>query len=123
MAHDLLSFPHVTNRKRLGALSLLAAGGFALTALLPSRGDAKPQEGVLPEDPSATFGEQVSVGYVLVPVVVRDGARYVQNLDREDFSLLVDGKRVRFDSFERRADAPTSLVLLQDLSGSMGTGE
>jgi Ca-activated chloride channel homolog len=65
------------------------------------------------------FEEEVSVGYVLVPLVVRSGAGYADRLDEDDFRLLVDGKQVKIDSFERRADAPASIVFLQDVSGSM----
>jgi Ca-activated chloride channel family protein len=74
-----------------------------------------------PQDPSAygEFGEEVSVGYVLVPVVVRQGAGYAKNLDADDFRLLVDGKPVKIETFEKRAEAPASVVFLQDLSGSM----
>lgn len=68
---------------------------------------------------SAGFTEEVSVGYVLVPLVVRSGAGYADRLDQGDFRLLVDGKPVKIDSFERRSDAPASIVLLQDVSGSM----
>jgi Ca-activated chloride channel family protein len=71
------------------------------------------------EEATPTFEEEVSVGYVLVPLVVRSGAGYADRLDEDDFRLLVDGKPVKFDSFERRADAPASIVFLQDLSGSM----
>jgi Ca-activated chloride channel family protein len=71
------------------------------------------------EEATPTFEEEVSVGYVLVPLVVRSGAGYADRLDQDDFRLLVDGKPVKVDSFERRADAPASIVFLQDLSGSM----
>ena len=71
------------------------------------------------EEATPTFEEEVSVGYVLVPLVVRSGAGYADRLDEDDFRLLVDGKKVEIDSFERRADAPASVVFLQDLSGSM----
>ncbi|MEA2563171.1 MAG: Ca-activated chloride channel [Acidobacteriota bacterium] len=71
------------------------------------------------EEATPTFEEEVSVGYVLVPLVVRSGAGYADRLDEDDFRLLVDGKPVKVDSFERRADAPASIVFLQDLSGSM----
>lgn len=70
------------------------------------------------EEPPA-FEESVSVGYVLVPLVVRSGAGYADRLDVDDFRLLVDGRPVKIDSFERRADAPASIVFLQDVSGSM----
>jgi VWFA-related protein len=73
------------------------------------------------EPPTSTFADEVSVGLVLVPVVVRAGEGYVKNLDRGDFQLRVEGKPVAFESFERRSDAPASVVLLQDLSGSMAT--
>jgi len=71
------------------------------------------------EEATPTFEEEVSVGYVLVPLVVRSGAGYADRLDEDDFRLLVDGKAVKVDSFERRSDAPASIVFLQDLSGSM----
>jgi len=71
------------------------------------------------EEPPPAFEESVSVGYVLVPLVVRSGAGYADRLDVDDFRLLVDGRPVRIDSFERRSDAPASIVFLQDLSGSM----
>ena len=71
------------------------------------------------QESTPAFEEQVSVGYVLVPVVVRVGAGYAKNLDQEDFRLLVDGRAAKIDSFERRAEAPASVLLLQDLSGSM----
>lgn len=74
------------------------------------------------EPPISSFQDEVSVGLVLVPVVVRSGGDYAKNLDREDFRLLVEGRPVAIESFERRSDAPASIVLLQDLSGSMATG-
>jgi VWFA-related protein len=58
----------------------------------------------------------------LVPVVVRTPGGYVNRLDRDDFRLSVEGKPVTIESFETRADAPASVVILQDLSGSMATG-
>lgn len=70
-------------------------------------------------EPAPAFEEEVSVGYVLVPLVVRSGAGYADRLDQDDFRLLVDGKPVKIDSFERRSDAPASIVFLQDVSGSM----
>jgi Ca-activated chloride channel family protein len=69
------------------------------------------------------YTEEVSVGYVLVPVVVRSGSGFAERLKKDDFKLLIDGRPVRIESFERRAEAPASLVFLQDLSGSMATGE
>jgi VWFA-related protein len=74
------------------------------------------------EPPTSTFADEVSVGLVLVPVVVRSGEGYAKNLDQEDFQLKVEGRPARIESFERRSDAPASVVVLQDLSGSMASG-
>lgn len=92
----------------------LAAGFLATSAAF---GQAPPQQPATPE-----FQDEVSVGLVLVPVVIRAGAGYAKNLDKKDFQLTVEGKPVAIESFERRADAPASVVLLQDLSGSMANG-
>ena len=98
-----------------------------LLATVLSAGSARAQAPAAPpaapkEEPPASFGEEVSVGYVLVPVVVRSGASYVKNLEQDDFKVLVDGKRAAVESFETRADAPASVVVFQDVSGSMENG-
>jgi Ca-activated chloride channel homolog len=102
--------------------SLIGSSGWARGArlTLPLVSLALPLAAQQP--PEAAFEEEVAVGYVLVPVVVRSNDGYGSNLDEEDFELFVDDRRVRFDSFERRADAPLSVVFLQDLSGSMANG-
>ena len=82
----------------------------------------EPTRAVAQEPPVSSFQDEVSVGLVLVPVVVRGGEGYAKDLDREDFRLLVEGKPVAIESFEKRSDAPASVVVLQDLSGSMATG-
>ncbi|MDX1502185.1 MAG: VWA domain-containing protein [Thermoanaerobaculia bacterium] len=68
------------------------------------------------------FSEEVSVGYVLVPVAVRSREGFVRGLELDDFTLRVDGREVAIDSFERAGEAPVRLALLQDLSGSMDLG-
>jgi Ca-activated chloride channel family protein len=95
--------PRIVHFLLPGLLAVLAAGAAA--------------QPTPPTPPS--FADEVSVGYILVPLVVRSGAGYADRLDQDDFRLLVDGKPVRIDSFERRADAPASIVFLQDVSGSM----
>jgi VWFA-related protein len=77
-----------------------------------------------PQGPGTKFsGEEVAVGYVLVPVIVRSNSGgYANRLDKKDFRLLVDGRPAPVDSFEQRAEAPASIVFLQDLSGSMEAG-
>src|SRR5687768_1787883 len=109
MVHDLHLSPNAMRRSRLVSQLLLL-----LLVTAPLWGQEPGQEEATP-----TFEEEVSVGYVLVPLVVRSGAGYADRLDEDDFRLLVDGKPVKVDSFERRADAPASIVFLQDLSGSM----
>jgi VWFA-related protein len=70
----------------------------------------------------AAFSDTVAVNQILVPVLVRTRSGYAKHLDVNDFRLLVDGRPVTIQSFDRNTEAPTSLVVLQDLSGSMGTG-
>jgi Ca-activated chloride channel family protein len=96
----------------------------AIVATVLSIGSVGAQKPAAPKEeaPPASFGEEVSVGYVLVPVVVRSGAGYVKNLEQDDFKVLVDGKRAAVESFEKRADAPASVVVFQDVSGSMENG-
>ncbi|HEV7509299.1 MAG TPA: VWA domain-containing protein [Thermoanaerobaculia bacterium] len=92
-------------------------------AFLPGAPPAEAQAPPAPQElPTSSFQAEVSVGLVLVPVVVRAGAGFANNLDRKDFRLLIDGKPVPIESFERRSDAPASVVVLQDLSGSMDSG-
>src|SRR5262245_55113537 len=98
------------------ALAALLAGPF-VPAGAQQTGSTPPGNAPV-NSPDASFEDQVSVGYVLVPVVVRKGdGGYAKNLKENDFRLLVDGRRVDIDSFEQRAEAPASVVFLQDLSG------
>src|SRR5947209_20579158 len=98
----------------LCVLLLLAFGG--------GPGAAQEPQG-LPEPGTKFSGEEVAVGYVLVPVIVRSNSGgYANRLDKKDFRLLVDGRPAPVDSFEQRAEAPASIVFLQDLSGSMEAG-
>lgn len=67
------------------------------------------------------FSEQVSVSYVMVPFTVL-GAKGVPitDLKAREVALLVDGKKVRTDLFEKSHKAPVSWTILLDGSGSMG---
>ncbi len=69
------------------------------------------------------FEAAVEVEWILVPAVVRSSSGYLRGLEAKDFVLSVDGRPIALDSFENRADAPVSLVHLQDLSGSMALGD
>jgi VWFA-related protein len=106
-------------RRGLRAI-LLLAGSLLSGVALPTA--AQTPQTAPQEPPTPAFQDEVSVGLVLVPVVVRAGAGFAKNLDRKDFRLLIDGKPVSIESFERRSDAPASVVILQDLSGSMASG-
>lgn len=70
---------------------------------------------------SSGFTEQVSVSYVMIPFSVL-GAKGVPitDLAAKEVSLLVDGKKVATDLFERSMNAPVSWTILLDGSGSMG---
>jgi len=75
-----------------------------------------------PPAPAQTYSEELSVEWILVPVTVKSKKGYVRGLRQQDFDLRVDGRAVRFQDFEQRGEAAWSVVLLQDLSGSMGVG-
>lgn len=76
--------------------------------------------GATPQQPTSTetFSEELSVAYVLVPVVVEGPRGPLKGLERDAFELLVDGGPVEIESFES-GDAPVTIFFLQDLSGSM----
>ena len=93
-----------------GALVALAAG---------AQGGPPPAS----TPPAATpFRGEVSVAYVLVPVVAESKTGFAAGLSKNDFQLTVDGRPVGIESFESGADAPVGILFLQDLSGSMGIG-
>jgi len=88
----------------------------------PAKPAAKPAAPAPAAEAGATFSDQVSVAWILVPVTVRSRSGFVRGLDKNDFELRVDGQPVRFPDFEPRGEVPWSIVFLQDLSGSMGVG-
>jgi len=47
-----------------------------------------------PPPPASSFADEVSVAWILVPVTVKSRAGYVRGLDKEDFELKVDGRRI-----------------------------
>lgn len=69
------------------------------------------------------FEDNVSVAYILVPVIARAKGGYVQDLVAEDFRLEVDGMTVPFESFEVGDSAPVTVLFMQDLSGSMANAD
>jgi Ca-activated chloride channel family protein len=95
-----------------------------VAALALGLAGAPPADAAAPAAPApqGSFTEQVSVEWILVPVLVKWGSRFIRGLGRRSFDLKVDGRQVRFQDFEQRGEVPWSIVFLQDLSGSMGTG-
>jgi VWFA-related protein len=66
------------------------------------------------------FTEQVLVSYVMVPFsVLGPKGVPITDLAEKEVSLLVDGKKVATDLFERSMNAPVSWTILLDGSGSM----
>jgi Ca-activated chloride channel family protein len=113
------------SRGRRGACRALAAAALAaaLAAAVPAGAQTPPAAPGRPPAPAREgFAEEISVAWVLVPAVVRDRDGYVLGLDRAAFRVTIDGRPVPVESFDSGAEAPLSLVFLQDLSGSMGGG-
>jgi Ca-activated chloride channel family protein len=80
--------------------------------------------------PRAVVGQEAdqavfrsSVDLVSVAAVVRDKrGKVMRSLTREDFQLIDAGQRRPFVDFRSAADAPASVMLLVDGSGSMAAG-
>jgi VWFA-related protein len=66
------------------------------------------------------YSEQVAVNYVMVPFTALSPKGVpITDLKSKDVKLLVDGKQVATDLFERSMNAPVSWTILLDGSGSM----
>jgi Ca-activated chloride channel family protein len=105
-------------------LPWLGALGGATTYLVPPTTGPPPRPTTAAglDSPTPQFQDTLAVNNVLVPVLVRTRGGYANHLEAKDFRLSVDGRPVPIESFDQNTEAPTSLVFLQDLSGSMGTG-
>jgi VWFA-related protein len=99
-------------------LAVLAAWSAGTTG---SRAQTEPLTDPQTGEP-IVINEISSVEVVLVPVTAQRGDRFVERLDRDDFLLRVDGRPIPVESFEI-GEIPLSIVLLQDLSGSMAGNE
>ncbi len=89
------------------ALCATAAAGSA-----PSAAAGQP-----PEAPRLEFSDSVEVHWILVPAFVEPPAS--AGLPQAAFKLWVNGRPVPIETFENRPEAAASVVVLQDLSGSM----
>jgi Ca-activated chloride channel homolog len=68
----------------------------------------------------SNYGLRVDSTLVVVPVTVTDSTnRFVVGLDQQDFRLFEDGREQKIKQFAGE-DAPLSIGLLVDTSGSMG---
>src|SRR5579884_125081 len=73
-----------------------------------------------PPPPPADYTLRADSTLVVIPVSVTDGSNhFVLNLDKNRFSLFEDGVKQRVSQFAGE-DAPLSIGLLVDVSGSMG---
>jgi len=90
-------------KRMLSAALLLATAGLAMAQEPPH------------------IQESVSVGYVMIPFTVL-GAHGLPltDLRKSEVKLLIDGKSVTSDMFEKSENAPVSFTILLDASGSMG---
>lgn len=71
--------------------------------------------------PAIEFSESTSVTWVMVPLIVH-GTDLDRPLRRQDLEMTVDGEPLEFEDFERAEANPTTILLFQDLSGSMANG-
>src|SRR4051794_13539482 len=84
---------------------------------------ALPAQQNVQENVSQQLTESVSVGYVMIPfTVLGDRGAPITDLRSAEMKLLVDGKPVRSDLFEKSQNAPVSFTILLDGSGSMALG-
>ncbi|MEM8996810.1 MAG: hypothetical protein AAGF23_18640, partial [Acidobacteriota bacterium] len=99
--------------------AIWAAWALALPA--PGLG-AEPASGAPGTPP--VFEEETSVTWVLVPITVEEvgGRGDTTELTREDFELRIDRRPVAFPDFVTPQDVPRTLLVFQDLSGSMANG-
>jgi VWFA-related protein len=102
------------------AAGLLWLGVLVLAQAAQAQTQAQTQA---PEEPP-TFAESAGAEYVMLPVLVTDKqGKYIENLDKKDFVVRVEEKRVEFDTFEKDESAPVSFAFLVDTSGSMGVAK
>ncbi len=89
----------------------------ALIGLAPASAVAQEKR---PAQEIPQISHEVAVSAVTVSVTVQDrGGRYVDDLTREDFAVFENNVRREISYFNHDYEAPLSLTLLLDVSGSM----
>lgn len=101
--------PHCIGMRFL-LVPVLAA---AVWAQPPASNDSKPPA----DDQPASISVDVNLVNVLVSVRNKKGA-LISNLEKDDFSILEDGKTQAIKYFTRETDLPLTIGLLVDVSGS-----
>ena len=98
------------------AMSLAAVGAFAQPSVsIAPRATSLPKSEVLPK-----ANIRVDSNLVLIPVTVTDPLnRFVTGLDKENFKVFEDKKEQAISQFSSE-DAPLSVGVIFDCSGSMG---
>ena len=101
---------------RTTAVSLGAIASILALSTAPSTAQTSP-----PPEISTTFSDSISVGYVAVPFVALDNhGKPIDDLQKKDVQVMVEGHHVATDMFEKVGNAPVSYTILLDGSGSMG---
>jgi len=96
---------------------LLSAGA------LPSQGQ-DPQQDTKQETQKRDFAVDVSVIAITIAVTVQtSGGRYVTDLAAKDFAVFENNKPRPLTYFRHDFNAPVSLTVLLDVSGSMAIGD
>ncbi len=103
------------------ALCWLLGLGFATLASAQAAAQGtSAQEPATPPPPLA-FEGSTTVTWVMVPLVVQS-SDLERPLRRQDLVLTVDGAELHFEDFQAAVEEPSTLLLFQDLSGSMANG-
>jgi len=72
------------------------------------------------QEKSGELTHQISVRAISIAVTVQDkSGRYINDLTREDFTILENGQKKEITYFKYDFEAPLSLAVLLDVSGSM----
>jgi Ca-activated chloride channel family protein len=103
----------IRNEKRW--LAVLAAFCLFCTLFLSSLPSAFPQE-----KKEKDISYDVEVSAITIAVTVQDGkGRFINDLSQEDFSIFENDEKRDLTYFQHDFEAPLSLTILLDVSGSM----
>ncbi|MGB7297512.1 MAG: VWA domain-containing protein [Candidatus Aminicenantales bacterium] len=73
-----------------------------------------------PQEKKTELQHQISVSAIAISVTVQDrSGKYINDLDQEDFAVYENNARQTITYFKHDFEAPVSLTVLLDVSGSM----